>query len=100
MPSDSASKVELLTALLMFLGLCWALYRIILGAVESPSRGSAPVRVNLWRRLRRALNAGRLQMRNWSLTQATVEQTYEIKQETFGTVVSRPKLGLRIINPF
>lgn len=98
---DAASKVELATALLMFAGLSWAVCLMISGWREDARLYKAPpVRISLWKRLRIALNTGRLYRESWTQAPATVKQTFLVRRDIFATVHSYPKLGLRVAHPY
>jgi hypothetical protein len=98
---DPASKVELLSVLVLSVLACQAMYVLISGWREDLRiHKDPPVRLSLWRRLRIALNLGRLQSWSWSPAQATVKQVFLTRHDTLATVVSLPKLGSRVVHPY
>jgi hypothetical protein len=97
---DSVAMVHLLTASVMLLGLCLVIYRVIFRSPERVTRCSPdPVRIGMLRRLRTALNPGRLRLSHWKPAEATIKQTYPVRRGAFATVVGFPKLGFRISSP-
>lgn len=98
---DAASKVELATVLVMAVLLCQALYSMISGWREDVRLfATPPVRISLGKRLRIALNLGRLYRSSWTQARATVKQVFLVRRDIFASVASFPKLGFRISHPY
>ena len=101
MKLDAGTKVELLTAAVMFLGLCQMIYLIVRNdRADAKDRVPPPVRIGALQRLRIALNPGKLRRAAWPPGQATVQQVYLIPHHSFKTLVSYPSIGMRTSHPF
>lgn len=101
MQLNESSKIELATAAFLFLGLCQMIYLMVRNhRADAKDRVPPPVRIGLLRRVRTALNPGKLRMAAWPPGQATVEQVYLIPHHSFKTLISYPSIGMRTSHPF
>jgi hypothetical protein len=98
---DTSSKVELVTAAVMFVGLCQIIYLTVRDErADAKERVAPPVRIGYFQRVRTALNPGKLHRASWRVSQATVQQVYLIPHHSFKTLVSYPSIGMRTRHPF